>query len=94
MVPNVHASPSIVAQKLTGGVDQAILRQVISSHGNLGTSSEYLSDSQVWVLTEELGRVENLQIDMAAAEDIQVRCMQGLFLLGGGGGGGFCPPPT
>ena len=83
MAPNVHASPSVMAKKLLGGVDQAILRQTLSSHGNMATSSEYLSDSEVWVLTDQIRTIEGLQIDMACSDDIQV----GRWEVGGAGGG-------
>lgn len=74
MATNLQASPSIIARKLLGGVDQATLRQTLSSHGssNMASSSEYLSDLEVWAMTDPLHNVESLQLDMANSEDIQV----------------------
>ncbi len=69
---NIHASPSVRTSKLLGGVDQAILRQTLSSRGGMATSCEYLSDSEVWQLTQPLRDIEALQVDMASSEDIQV----------------------
>lgn len=71
-----NASPSIMANKLLGGVDQAALRQSLSAHrttGNLQAttaSPEYLSDPEVWTFSRKLRDMEGLQMDIVVS-DIQ-----------------------
>ena len=65
------ASPSIIASKLLGGVDQAALRQSLSSRGSQTTPTEYLSDSEVWTFSSQVRDMEGLQLDIVTS-DIQV----------------------
>ena len=61
----------MVASKLLGGVDQATLRQSLSSQGGLGAPAEYLADAEVWTLSNQLRDMEALQLDIANS-DLQV----------------------
>lgn len=70
IVTSQHASPSIVASKLLGGVDQAALRQSLSSRGDQTTPTEYLSDAEVWTFSKQLRDMEGLQLDIVNS-DIQ-----------------------
>ncbi len=66
-----HASPSVMAIKLLGGVDQATLRQSLSSHRNITTPTEYLADAEIWTYSTQLRDMEGLQQDIINS-DIQV----------------------
>ena len=66
-----HASPSVMASKLLGGVDQATLRQSLSTHKNVSTPTEYLADAEVWVFSKPLRDMEGLQQDIINS-DLQV----------------------
>ncbi len=66
-----NASPRVIASKLLGGVDQATLRQSLSSHSNLTAPTDYLSDAEVWLFSDQLRQLESLQMDIFVS-DIQV----------------------
>lgn len=71
-----------MASKLLGGVDQASLRQSLSSRDNLAMSTDYLSDAEVWTFSNQLRDMEGLQLDIVSS-DIQVCVidMEGLQLV-------------
>ena len=72
IVTSLNASPSVMASKKLGGVDQATLRQSLSNHNSLATPSDYLADAELWVWSEQLDSMEALQLDIANS-DLQVQ---------------------
>jgi serine/threonine protein kinase len=68
--PNKEASPRVVTSKLLGGVDQASLRLSITSNSKT-KESDYLTDSELWVMSDETIQLESLQLDIVCCDDIQ-----------------------
>ena len=77
-----HASPSVMASKLLGGVDQATLRQSLSSLKSMTTPTEYLSDAEVWTFSSQLRDIEGLQQDIINSDiQVGVACMENILYV-------------
>lgn len=71
VVASRNASPTVIASKLLGGVDQATLRQSLSSRDNLATPTDYLSDVEVCLFSGQIYDMEALQLEITSS-DMQV----------------------
>lgn len=60
--------PQVVAHKLLGGVDQATLRQSLSR----GDNNQYASDSEVWLLSDDVLQLESCQEELVAYDVVDV----------------------
>ena len=72
IVTSQNASPRVIASKLLGGVDQATLRQSLTDHSNPTTPTEYLTDAEVQVFSDQLKEMEALQL-LIVTSDLQVQ---------------------
>ena len=60
-------NPRVQATKALGGVDQASLRSTLSS----SEDPVYLTDSELWIFSETLYRLEETQLSVLESLDIQ-----------------------
>jgi serine/threonine protein kinase len=65
-----EASPRVVTSKLLGGVDQASLRLSLTSQAKM-KETDYLTDTELWVMSEQTRQLESIQLDIVCCDDIQ-----------------------